>query len=323
VQQQEQDKKGFGPHGPLQGDSIFTEDGVMSADRFLEIFNALTPELMEAEHIGQDISLSVIAPGNPYTWAWVVEKLIGGAIAGVGGRILDGIIGDQGVKPSLTIDQVFEAIRSALHAEALRQAHVQLEDAQNIYQRYLRGGERFRLEAAELSVGSVITQLGGLGLGANRGYIIAVTLFVLILQDLEKISGVDQGQNVVDCLRNGRAKLEHWNAQWEEGTKGRFVAFACTVEPRTRMRDFDSYTCRYKKDRRWKVFCYESRSAPTQEQKNRWNNEYLADLQRELDSVYEAHITPNNEVIQRWNQIPSIADRLRDWPDDIRGPFFR
>lgn len=145
-------------------------------------------------------------------------KLIEGAIAWAGGKILEGLFGSY----SAANAHLQEIIRAELRGEALRRAAALMESLTIRIGQYQNGGGIDRLQLANKDAEDLLADLRSLGVLAFHNYHHAVGLTVIVLQDRFAVTNNEgEKKNIREALERGISHLPQLHAQLLQAAESR------------------------------------------------------------------------------------------------------
>lgn len=172
-------------------------------------------ELMDSKILG----LAHAKSADPFTWAWLGIKLAEGAVAWLGGKIIDSFFRDNG----RDIFEVFkDIVRGELAQEALRRALSRLHSVEESFKDYHSAGGQDRIEHATRDITDLISEFQSLGREGHHGFITASALKVLILQERETIFRRSESENILRIATNIREFTVEVLRDWELHVRNMF-----------------------------------------------------------------------------------------------------
>ncbi len=162
-----------------------------------------------------------------FTWAWVGAAIAQGIIAWQAGKIFSDLT-DQGVHIDKLVEKtlkgVSEIIHEALQEQAMREIRASLKALQRTISHYMNSPETSedRLHHATFLGSQVVAQIESMGLVGHHSYIVAIGLFIAILEERVKRYGETEKKNIIEVLDNSCQHANSLHNAWWNWTKGRF-----------------------------------------------------------------------------------------------------
>lgn len=184
---------------------------------------------------GDDVLLHQPLVAEPFTWSWVGIKLAEGAVAWVGGKLLESILGmghDFDKMIEEIADLVRQVIRQEIERNALQEVIAQQRSVQELFRIYSVACEKdFWPEILSKST-FVTNRLKQLGFPAHHSYCNALAVQMTLVQEFLGRTP-DTKKIIVPILQEADEHLTKMHAAWRAWHNSRY-----SVTWDTRIRDF-------------------------------------------------------------------------------------
>jgi len=181
--------------------------------------------LIKEDKPGQRIMLI-----EPFTWAWVGLKLVEGALAWVGGKILEELSGqlrdnDKSLEAILSDSARITAttIREVLREESIRRAAVALEGLTGRLNQYLRSPDtnvNLLDQATGIAI-DLVAEWKSFGLLGHHSFLCAANTQILVIQERVKRYGNSEKESLKEYLNTAMIHARKMDDAWVDWHRGR------------------------------------------------------------------------------------------------------
>jgi hypothetical protein len=258
----------------------------------------------------------------PFTWPWVAMLIGEGLLVQAGAAIFLKIFGSSqqdrlGIDFTKFIEDILQGvsaiIQRKLEESSLREILANLEAIQINMSHYINNPNSLdRLQNATTDIVKVCSQLKSLGLLGHEGYMVALTVHLLVLDERSKaINGQKELLNIKDTINMGISHAKDMHKQWKLWNEGRFEIHSKNVT------DYSRPVERGRSDHERTVFPYSIEvytfTIDGKEQtpfgsevwgpdKGHVERRMQQHINMEWDQITAKHVGPSQQVINKWEQ---------------------